>query len=190
MKVYLVRHAQSTQNVMDYQARTSVTEFNEMLRHSAHHPLTPLGVEQARALTQKLSGAPVTRLYSSPFERALMTATIYGESVGLAPVLIDDLREVVPDPLREPRRPTSLRRHYLRSFARMAWTRSGSSWRMEYRRAKRAWEQVTSEPAEAIVAVSHAWTITMILLALRRSPEWRVVRRDVRNAGVSIVERR
>lgn len=189
MKVYLVRHAQSAQNVMDYQARTSVTEFNEVLRHSANYPLTDLGVEQARALIHKLSGVPVARVYSSPFERALTTAQIYATAAGLTPIIVDDLREVVPDPLREPRRPTSLRRHYLRSFARMAWNRSGASWRMEYRRAKRAWAQVTAEHAEAIVVVSHAWTITMILLALRRDKHWRVLRRDVRNAGISVVER-
>jgi broad specificity phosphatase PhoE len=190
MKVYLIRHAQSAQNVMDLRVRTSVADFNELLRFSAHHPLTAEGERQARALADRLSGAHVTRLYSSPFARALATAQLYGAPLGLEAIIVDELSEVVPDLLSERHRPSSLRRHYLRSFARMAWARNGPTWRSEYRRAKAAWGKITAEPAEEVAAVSHGWLITLMILSLRRDKRWRVLHRDVRNAGVSVITSR
>ena len=44
-------------------------------------------------------------------------------------------------------------------------------------------------PAAEIVAVSHAWTITLILLSLRRDPHWRLLSRDLSNTGISTVVR-
>jgi broad specificity phosphatase PhoE len=189
MKVHLVRHAQSAGNVMDLRARVSVQDFNQLLRQSPDLRLTEEGVRQAERLVQRLAGAHVERIYCSPFERACRTAQIYGAAIGIQPVIIAELHEVVPDMLSEQRGDTSLRRHYVRSFARMAWSRSGPTWRAEYRRAKAAWAQVIAAPAAEIVAVSHAWTITLILLSLRRDPHWRLLSRDLSNTGISTVVR-
>ena len=56
--------------------------------------MTPAGLEQARARGEAIRGlyAPVA-LYSSPFRRALETAEQIGLVIGLAPVVIEDLRE-------------------------------------------------------------------------------------------------
>jgi probable phosphoglycerate mutase len=72
----------------------SVANLEKRFTVSADEPLTPAGVEQARARGLALRGrcAP-TDLYSSPFLRALQTAQAIGEVLGLEPIVIDDLRE-------------------------------------------------------------------------------------------------
>jgi broad specificity phosphatase PhoE len=191
MRVYLIRHAQSEGNVMDLRAATTVAEFNELLLRMPDLALTAEGQRQALVLAERMSGRGVERLYSSPFLRALDTARALGAGLGLEPVIVDELREVVPGLAGERRRSSSLRRHWIRSFAAMARTRGARpSWATEYRRAKIAWQRITAEPVNVVAAVSHAWTISMILLALRRQRHWRILTRDLRNAGVSVIEQR
>ena len=58
-------------------------------------PLTPLGLRQAVALASELaSSSSLSVIYTSPLRRALETAAVVGEHVGLEPVPDDDLREV------------------------------------------------------------------------------------------------
>ncbi len=192
MHVYLIRHAQSEGNVLDYKARLPVDQFNTELERSPEYALTALGIQQAQALATRLAHDHIVRLYSSPFERALTTARIYGEAVGLEPVIVPELREVVPHSVNKSRPSVSLRQHYLRSFAGMAWASKGPSWASERARARRAWQIITAEPVaqdQAIAAVSHGWLITLLLFGLRSDPQWRVVRRDVQNAGISVIVR-
>ena len=190
MHVYLIRHAQSEGNVLDYKARLHVDDFNSELERSPAYALTERGIQQAEALATQLAEANVVRLYSSPFQRALITARIYGQAIGLEPIIIPELQEVVPQLVHKNRPNVSLRQHYLRSFARMAWTSKGPSWSSERTRARLAWQLITAEPVasdQAIVAVSHGWLITLILFGLRKNPQWRIIRRDVHNAGISLV---
>jgi probable phosphoglycerate mutase len=81
-RLIMIRHGESVANL---ERRFTV---------DAEEPLTPAGVDQARVRGLALRGsyAP-TALYSSPFLRALQTARAIGEVLGLAPVVIDDLRE-------------------------------------------------------------------------------------------------
>lgn len=58
-----------------------------------HLPLSEMGWQQARALAGRLKGAPVRALYTSPYRRALETAHVLGESLGLEPVVDERLRE-------------------------------------------------------------------------------------------------
>jgi broad specificity phosphatase PhoE len=74
-----VRHGQSTWNLID-----------RMQGHELSPPLTELGREQAAAAAESLVGAGVVRLLSSPAVRAMQTADIIGERLGL---------EVVEDPM-------------------------------------------------------------------------------------------
>lgn len=189
MRVYLIRHAQSAENVLDMRVRTSITDFNELLSRSHAAPLTPTGQEQARAIVERLAEARIARLYSSPFVRALSTATAIGEALGLVPQPIEELREVLARPLGEHIHPATLERLFIRSYIGMLWPRGADeTWLRGYRRAKLAWARITAEPAEEIAAVSHRATISLMLLALRRSPHWRVLNRDISNGGISVVE--
>ena len=67
-----VRHGQSTWNVID-----------RMQGHELSPPLTDLGREQAAAAAASLADRGVVRLLSSPATRALETAEIIGERLGL-----------------------------------------------------------------------------------------------------------
>lgn len=56
-------------------------------------PLTPLGCAQARAAAATLRGAPYRVLLTSPAVRAVQTAEIVADTLGMTPVLDDRLVE-------------------------------------------------------------------------------------------------
>lgn len=67
-----VRHGQSTWNVLD-----------RLQGHELSPPLTDLGREQAAQAAEALADAGATRLLSSPATRAVETAGIIAEHLGL-----------------------------------------------------------------------------------------------------------
>lgn len=188
MKVYLIRHAQSEENILNLRNRTTVRVFNAMLHRSPEALLTEAGRIQALALVERMAGERIDRLYTSPFLRALTTATTIGEAFGLMPEIVDDLREVMPHPLLESRRSASMRRLWIQSYLAMIRARNGGeSWAAAYRRAKAAWARLTAEQSGTIAAVSHRALIWLILLSLRRDRRWRIVTRDLSNGGISLI---
>lgn len=76
----LVRHAQSEFNV-----HYSRTRIDPGIRDPA---LTELGYEQARETAARLRDMPVRRLLTSPYTRALQTAEVLHDALGV-PVEID-----------------------------------------------------------------------------------------------------
>ena len=81
--IYLVRHGEATDDIEDRYGGWS------------DDPLTKRGRETAKQLAGKivrLSPKP-TKIYSSPFKRALETAEITGDKLGLKPVPVADLKE-------------------------------------------------------------------------------------------------
>jgi broad specificity phosphatase PhoE len=187
VKIYLVRHAQSEENALDLRSRMSRTEFGALLGRSANAALTPLGQQQAQAVAARLAQLPIERLYCSPFTRARATAEAIGAPHGLVPVVVDELREVLPRPV-DGSQEASLRRLFISGYLGLFWPGSvGESWRAGYERAKQALSLISAEPAQEIVAVAHATLISLLLLACNRDPRWQVLSRDVSNAGVSVV---
>jgi broad specificity phosphatase PhoE len=82
MRLYFVRHGESTANLLGVFSNSGLK-----------HPLTGKGIEQARALTHSLSGLQVEQIYSSPILRAVQSAQILAERLQ-APVEISEaLRE-------------------------------------------------------------------------------------------------
>ncbi len=190
MKVYLIRHAQSEENVLDLRVYTTINDFNNLVRRSHTAPLTSEGERQAYQVVKKLATARIERLYSSPFVRTLATARTIGAAFGLTPELVDDLREVLPRPMSERRRPGSLRRLLLQSYLEMFWPwGAGETWLLSYRRAQTVWAQLTSEPVTEMAIVSHRGLISLILFSLRHRRDWQVLTSDISNGGISIVTR-
>jgi broad specificity phosphatase PhoE len=70
--IFWVRHGQSTWNVID-----------RLQGHELSPPLTDLGREQAAQAAESLADRGVVRLISSPATRALETAEIIAEALGL-----------------------------------------------------------------------------------------------------------
>ncbi len=79
MELYLIRHGQSGNNAGASRV--------------ADPSLTELGRQQAHCTATWLGDKDVTALYSSPFRRALETATMIGDALGLAPHVWVDLHE-------------------------------------------------------------------------------------------------
>lgn len=71
-----------------YLLRHGETEWNAENRLCGRTdvPLTEAGRRQARSLAERLKSIPFEALYSSPLKRALETARLISESVGLQPV--------------------------------------------------------------------------------------------------------
>jgi broad specificity phosphatase PhoE len=191
MRVYLIRHAESEENALGRSGvRVSVRDFNAMLVRSQASPLTERGLRQAQALVERLGGAGIERMYVSPFKRALMTAEVLAQAIGVMPRVLPELGEVLPPPRAERHRSASVSIHFLRSYLRMLWAEgSHEGLRAGYRRAAAAWSLIAAEPAPAVAAVSHAGLLGLMLWGLRRNPHWRVLSRDLSNGGVSVVER-
>ncbi len=100
MQLYIIRHAQSTNNALDDQ-RFRV----------ADPPLTEIGLRQAEILAEHLAGGDghfaagsvpgtvsgsgygISRLYCSPMRRALQTALPVSQALGLAPEVWIEIHE-------------------------------------------------------------------------------------------------
>lgn len=192
MDVYLIRHAESEDNVFETTTRAiSRARYNVWLKNNPHSILTPRGQEQALALADQLRDVRLDRLYTSPWQRAHATAEVLGAALGLTPVSHPELHEVLPPPLPERGGPASMRRHFVHSYLRMCLPGARpESWPESVRRVRGAWRELTSQPVEAIAVVSHGWVIALLCLMLANSREWHVMSRDLRNCGVSLITSR
>ena len=82
MRLLLARHGQSVWNAeRRFQGSTDV-------------PLSPLGIEQARALGRALGPYRLAAAYVSPFRRAVETAELALAGTGVRLVPLEDLREL------------------------------------------------------------------------------------------------
>lgn len=79
-----------------YYIRHGQTDYNLARRYqgSMDIPLNATGTAQAHAAKDSLSGCPATHIYSSPLQRARVTADIINESLNLPLQVVDDLAEV------------------------------------------------------------------------------------------------
>lgn len=80
--LYLIRHGQTA------------TNRAQIIQGWDREPLNALGRRQAAATGARLAGAGIAAIYASPLERARETAQIIGLALGLAPAMIDELREM------------------------------------------------------------------------------------------------
>jgi broad specificity phosphatase PhoE len=80
--IFLARHAQ--------------TEWNVLRRRQGRldSPLTSAGVAQTRRHAAALGPMGIDAIFAGPLGRTRETARILGESLGLEPVIVDDLAEV------------------------------------------------------------------------------------------------
>jgi broad specificity phosphatase PhoE len=72
----------------------SVANASRRFQGSQDVPLSELGCRQAAALGAALRGGRLTHVYSSPMERARLTAGAVVAALGVPLTLVDDLREL------------------------------------------------------------------------------------------------
>ncbi|RMF94304.1 MAG: histidine phosphatase family protein [Nitrospinota bacterium] len=80
MELYLIRHAQSGNNANPAQRVEDPS-------------LTRLGHQQAARVAERFTSAGITRLFTSPFRRALETTAYLRQATGLTPEIWIDLHE-------------------------------------------------------------------------------------------------
>ena len=82
MRIILARHGQTEWNAQ------------QIFRGSADISLDGTGIRQAQALAERLANYKIRNIYTSPLVRALKTAQIVGERVGVEPVAVNELIEL------------------------------------------------------------------------------------------------
>lgn len=100
MKLSFVRHGESEANVLGV-----------ISNRGRVHGLTEQGREQAATLAATLRGTQVHALYSSPLLRAVETAEILGQALGLGYEITDALREYDCGEIEGRSDPASWQRH-------------------------------------------------------------------------------
>ena len=188
MQVYLIRHAESSDNARGLRVRLSRTAFNTWLQEADVAPLTPRGFEQAQRLVAELSSTSIERIYTSPCTRALTTATILGHARNLEPLILPDLREIMPPALKESENTAPLFQHFLHGYLRLLRPHPSHEWLLTaYQRVGRVWDEITREPANTIAVVSHLAFLRLLLGALRFQDRWRSGPYHLHNGGVTCV---
>jgi broad specificity phosphatase PhoE len=82
LKIYFVRHGESEANIL-----------RVISNRGWVHPLTEKGRQQARELAEKLRGAGIVKIYTSPLQRAVQTAEILALILEVEYEITDALRE-------------------------------------------------------------------------------------------------
>jgi broad specificity phosphatase PhoE len=82
VKIYFVRHGESVANVL-----------GEFSNSGYKHPLTSLGIEQARLLGESLTSFNISRIFTSPVLRAVQTAEILSRILNAKVEITEALRE-------------------------------------------------------------------------------------------------
>jgi len=82
MKLYFVRHGESEANIL-----------RVISNRGWVHPLTDKGRQQAHDLAEKLQTADIAKIYTSPLQRAVQTAEILAQTLGVAFEITGALRE-------------------------------------------------------------------------------------------------
>ncbi len=116
--MYLVRHGQSEENILDLWRQVSMDEFRHSIRETVNAPLTAFGIQQAQDVAAQLAAAGLTHLYASPYRRAQHTAQIIGAQAGLEVRTVDQLREIMPlvPPVLRRNRQRTFRTLYVRGL--------------------------------------------------------------------------
>lgn len=82
MKFYFVRHGESEANIL-----------NIISNRGNQHGLSPRGCQQALTLATQLKSERASWIYSSPLRRAVQTAAILSDYLGIPYEIVDALRE-------------------------------------------------------------------------------------------------
>ncbi len=159
-RIFLIRHGQTQWN------------REERFRGRADLALTELGLKQAQAAAGRLVGAGVSQVYSSPLRRALETAHIIGQRLG---VPVQPLEELVDidfgswqglSPQEAKERDSELYHLWSVSPHQVKFP-GGESLEDVRQRVSQALEKVLAEhPQETVILVSHMVACRVMICAV------------------------
>jgi broad specificity phosphatase PhoE len=145
----------------------------------------------ASVLADKLRDVAVAAVYSSPLERARMTADPIAAEHDLTPVIIDGLREIEfgdVEGLGFDDLPPNLQQGLLDNPTQVRFP-GGETYTELQERVVAALGGVTARhDGETVVAVSHAGAIRAALAAWLLMPDEAVSRLDQRSGAVNVIE--
>jgi phosphoserine phosphatase len=181
MKIYLVRHGQTSWN--QYQRLQGLRDI----------PLDRTGIRQSHRLAKWYQNTGVRRIVSSPLRRACDTAKILAQRTGRALVTDDRLREIDHGPWSGLRIDT-IEHQFPDDFA--TWNFSPERLRMSdgeslmavYRRCTLALlDFIKNNPDEDVLVVSHGVVHALLLCAAIGSNLSRIREYSPHNAAMSAV---
>lgn len=192
MRVFLVRHGQSSQNAEDMNRMINIDEFRDLLLAANRSHLTELGIEQAQRAALDLADQGITHIYASPYDRAQHTAQIIAEQLNVPVTTIFDLHEInAIVPWIGRRKPRTLKAMYIRGYLHQFLPhKRGETWWQARRRIIGAWNSIMHEwrPSTVSAIVAHNGVNWTLLRYLERHGGWRIVRRNLDNGGISELE--
>lgn len=161
--VILVRHAESTWNA------------DNRWQGQADPPLSEAGREQARLVAERLRTQPVSALYSSDLSRALETAAVIGQALGLLARPEPRLREIDLGSWAGLTRQEIAERYpeEFRAWSEHKPVRAGGGetfLEMQARLEGILREIVAAHPGEAVAVVTHGGAITALRSAIQGIP--------------------
>jgi probable phosphoglycerate mutase len=156
-------------------------------------PLSPEGRARAERVAETLAAEPIAAVYSSPLRRAAETAAPLARSLGLEPVVVDDLREIDFGELEGltvaeigERYPAQLGWMVAPSHAAFP---GGESVAAVRERATRAARELAARHAGETAAVfSHSVAIRTIVADVLESAPDALFRFELAHGGISVVE--
>jgi len=180
MDLIIVRHGQSTGNITTDDVPDGA--------------LTPLGRRQAQETAVRLAREGITHVFASPLIRALATASVIAEAVGVERV------EVWPE-LQEHRTTVhrgfgrhELLRDYPRAFFPAGveadgWDHGGETYESAFERAESAIARLRDRfsPRDRVVVATHGAFANYLLRAILRMPPAASVWFTMNNCGISRV---
>lgn len=166
MLIYLCRHAQEAE--FPYDPQEAITE---------------LGKEQALALGKFLSNKGIEVLYSSDLPRALRTAEVVGEALGLKPKILRELREIAT---LSPEDWTDYVQKHHPDLDFLVGERESLNMVME--RGRKAWEKIIRENKDKNIAVVCHGVFTKALLYALGYKDYLLRNDHIPNTGVTVLE--
>jgi broad specificity phosphatase PhoE len=163
MQVYLVRHGESEGNA-------------QSIHQDARVGLSARGIQQARSLAQRFAAASIDAIVSSPFERALQTATFIGETihkpVSVSPLLVEIKRptEIEGRPM-EDADVVAIKNRILQNWHDPDWRHSDEETFFDLRaRAIEALRFITGQPWDTVLIVTHGQFMRLLVCVMAFGP--------------------
>lgn len=184
--LYLVRHGQTTFNL------------EKRLQGRQDSPLTPLGIEQAKALGLQLADIPFVACYSSPQSRALITAQliltnhtcpIYQET-GLCEMSFGDFDGRLIADVCQHHQYQLLHNDFLHYTAI---DNHGESAQVFYERVKHTFNKITKQhPTGDVLVVSHGMVLTLYTALCKGLAWWQFLDSDkhqfLQNCQIAMID--